>query len=616
MFDNSQGLISTPQTRDRQRLVSEDGTITVFSLFLILIFAMVMGMGIDITIAQYEQARLQATADRAALAAADIDQTLTPQEVVESYFDVAGLSEHLDEVHLPSGNTSHARAVRVTTSRELPTAFMHLLDVDILNVAGASVARDAYSSVEVSLVLDISGSMRFKAGGVPRIDLLKPAAVNFVERVLEEDNTDKVTISLVPYAGQVNPGARMFELLGGARMHSASSCLEITSTDFASLELPSGSTEQVPHFMNWTIAWDFMDWGWCPLDGTAILPLSNDPAVLKTAIEGMRLHDGTGTAYAVKWGLALLDPSSRDTITTLRDEGLASSVSEGRPADYDADVRKILVLMTDGKITEQQRPVFTTGVLWVDKEGSTDRVEPVVSFVEGASTTTGNGFTALANIHKALADYTGSDTAQDITLSSPLGTLRTHSDSHIDTIAKLRDRFDLLDAAYDEVNWDYDLILAPEDGKEALEVKDDEGNVVALADIMNELDFGYVNHLDLNGDTDGQTGADIGVELNNQKNHRDKNGRPDFRYDVSGAGTNVARFNSLCAAAKATQVEIFTIAFEAPSAAQQQMKDCASGTTDAEKSAYYFQVNESDGGTLDEAFNEIAASIAKLRLTQ
>ena len=615
MFQGLLRLIPVAKLRDRNELLSEEGTVTIFSVFLVLIFAMVMGMGIDVTIAQYQQAKLQATADRAALAAADIDQTLTPQEVVQSYFETAGLREYLDEVRLPSGNTSHAREVRVTTSRKVPTAFMHLLDVDVLNVAGVSAARDAYSSVEVSLVLDISGSMRFQAGSVPRIDLLKPAAMHFVERVLGTDKTDKVTISLVPYAGQVNPGPRMFELLGGVRMHGESSCLEITSDDFSGLEVPSGSTEQVPHFMNWTIAWDFMDWGWCPQDDTSILPLSNDPAALKEAIEGMRLHDGTGTAYAVKWGLALLDPSSRDIITKLRDEGIASPVSDGRPAEYDADVRKILVLMTDGKITEQQRPRFNSGVLWIDQDGSSKQVKPVVSFVEGASVTPSNGFTALANIHKALADYSGPQGARDIVLPSPLGTLQTHSDNHLGTIKKLRDKFEELETNYDEVVWDYDLILSPKDGKEALEVKKN-GERVPLGDVMETLQFGYVDHFDLNGDSDGDGGPDAGVELNNQRNHRNESAKADFRKDLSSVGMNISRFKKLCAAAKDSEIEIFTIAFEAPEAAQQQMKNCASGTSNEEKSAYYFQVNESDGGTLDAAFNEIAASIAKLRLTQ
>ena len=588
----------------------EEGTVTVFSLFLAMVFAMVMGMAIDVTIAQYEQARLQATADRAALAAADIDQSIAPLEVVESYFETAGLLEHLDGIELPAGsNGPSQRRIKVKTSHDVPTAFMHLLNMDYLKVSGDAEARDAFSSVEVSLVLDISGSMRFEAGGTPRIDLLKPAAVDFVKRVLGEDNTEKVTISLVPYAGQVNPGARLFQLMGGTRDHSFSSCLEITSSDFAHIKLPSSSTEQVPHFMNWTVAWDFMDWGWCPMDGTSILPLSNDADGLEAAIKGMRLHDGTGTAYAMKWGLALLDPDSRDTITTLREEGIASPISENRPADYEDDVRKIVVLMTDGKITEQVRPIYTTGVLWADDESSSKRVDPVAELVQGASVSATDSLSALANLHKALADYTGPQGESDIVIDSPLGSLLIHSDSEHNTIKKLRDHFEDFEDEYD-VTWNYDRILNPLEGEKAMTAEDDDGDELTAAKILDELKFGYINHADLNIDSDGEADGDVGVEMNNQKNHRDKGATNDFRTQMTNAGTNVNRFETLCTNGKNAGVEIFTIAFMAPGDAQTQMKGCAS-----DEDTHYFEVNEG-GKSLAKVFNEIAASISELRLTQ
>lgn len=578
----------------------DEGTVTVFSLFLLLIFAMVMGMAIDVTIAQYEQARLQATADRAALAAADIDQSIGAKDVVESYFEVAGLKEHLDGVELPAGsNGPSQRRVKVKTSREIPTAFMHLLDLDVLTVAANSEARDAYSSVEVSLVLDISGSMRDKANGTPRIELLKPAAKDFVTRVLEADDTGKITISLVPYAGQVNPGRRLFELLGGERRHTESSCIEVSGADFDDLNLPDTSTEQVPHFMNWTIAWEFMDWGWCPKDGTAILPLSDDPAGLKAAIDGMRLHDGTGTAYAVKWGLALLDPSSRDTIATLREEGLVGPVSEGRPADYDDDVRKIVVLMTDGKITEQVRPIYTTGVLWTNRAGSSTGVDPVVEFVEGASTSPAGALNALANVRKALNDYKGNKNAKEVQLSSPLGNLVTHSDhSDLDTIKELTERFETFEANH-SVTWYFDRIPNPAAGAAVTASK--AGKNLSAAEIMTALGFAYINHAVYNGEA--------GEELQDQRNHRNKGATADFRMQMTSSTTNVSRFEKLCDAGKEAGVEIYTIAFMAPDDAKQQMKYCASA-----ESTHYFEVNGT-GKSLGDVFSEIAASIARLRLT-
>ena len=608
MFDVFSKLEGEARGEARMSLSDDEGTVTVFTLFLAIMFAMIMGMAIDVTIAQYEQARLQATADRAALAAADIDQSIGARDVVDSYFETAGLLDKLDDVELPEGsNGPSMRRVRVKTSSDVPTAFMHLLDVDFLKVAGYAEARDAFSSIEVSLVLDVSGSMRYEAGGTPRITLLKDAAGDFVKRVLAEDNTDKVSISLVPYAGQVNVGPELFALLGGQRLHNGgaagSSCLEITADDFDDLKIPSSSTVQVPHFMYWTIDWDFMQWGWCPDDTTAILPISNDAAGLEAKIDGMHLHDGTGTAFAVKWGLALLDPSSRDTITDLRALGVTGPISEGRPAEYDDDVRKILVLMTDGKITDQWRPLWTTGVLWTGKPGAGKEVSPVTEFVPGQSASPDDPLFAIAAIRQALDEYTGDASASEPVLSSAYGNFKLHKTSKFNTVARLRDHFDDLEDDFD-VTWNFDQLpgpgYAPDPDKDVMVVLDD-GDELSAADIQEELGMGYLNHWDLNST----------VELNNQYNHHGSQAGSAFRINVAASSYNVGRFKALCREAKEKGVEIFTIAFEAPRDAQNQMQFCASSDDD-----HYYEVNESDGGSLANAFNEIAASISELRLTQ
>ena len=589
-------LVKAPDLRE------DGGTVTIFSLFLVIVFAMVMGMAIDVMIAQYEQTRLQATADRAALAAADLDQSLGPREVVESYFETAGLREHLQDVQLPDEGSSTTRRVKVVTSNDVRTSFMHLLDVDVLPVAGVAEARDAFDSVEISLVLDISGSMRFAtADGSPRIELLKPAASDFVERVLSQGNADKVTISLVPYAGQVNPGPRLFELLGGERVHTASSCLEMTKDDFDDLRLPSQSSLQVPHFMNWTIDRGFMDWGWCPSDATAILPLSSDADALKTAINAMRLHDGTGTTYAVKWGLALLDPSSRGTVATLRSEGIAGTHSDGRPRDYEDNVRKIVVLMTDGIITEQVRPRWTSGVLWTGDPAGGKEVSPVAEFVPGYSSSPNDARQAIAAVRKGLNDFTGAKTEREATLSTPLGYVQLHSTSKLNTVQRLIDHYAKFERDY-EVTYDF-ARLDTLDPSDAMTVKTRERRprTLSASQIQAAFELGYLNHWEINKT----------VELENQYNHNGSKAGSAFREHIANASYFVGAFKALCREAKDKEIEVFTIAFEAPRDAQNQMRSCATNEAD-----YYYEVNSSDGGSLANAFNDIAASISELRLIQ
>ena len=60
----------------------------------------------------------------------------------------------------------------------------------------------------------------------------------------------------------------------------------------------------------------------------------------------------------MKYALSLLDPSSRDDVSALVGAGEVNASFQGRPANYDeAGAVKYIVLMTDGQITEQLRPI-------------------------------------------------------------------------------------------------------------------------------------------------------------------------------------------------------------------------------------------------------------------
>lgn len=459
------------------------GSLTILTIFFLLSMLVIGGLGIDLMQNETHRIRLQATLDRAVLAAADLDQTQDPQEVVNDYFQKAGLGEALTGVEVSQG--LNYRTVSAEGRQEVETIFLHMLGVDRMLSPAAGAATESRPNVEVSLALDISGSMRFDG----RMDALRPAARDFIDQLLSGEAGATTSVNLIPYAGATNPGPTMFDYLEGERLggsggsggdyfpdwgqdisnvvayfdrdgdgaidrvvkvdgfpdgsssqhisndmddffgalvdyavendpeleagatvigasikggrvptafyavagdtngtypdsgptmnngkgpdvelpyvkfdangqlQTASSCLEIDGPDFQARGLPTGR-QQVPHFMYWNIAASVMDWGWCPEDDTAIRYLSNDPAALGDVIDQMRMHDGTGTHYAMKWALALLDPASNDAIRHLADAGEVSWTFADRPAAWeDEEARKYIVLMTDGQITSQHRPV-------------------------------------------------------------------------------------------------------------------------------------------------------------------------------------------------------------------------------------------------------------------
>ncbi len=369
---------------------NEDGSMTIFACFMVVMMIIVGGIGVDLMHNEMERTRLQGVSDRAALAAADLDQDIDPAAVVNDYFAKSGLADFVSDVQVTDNN--NIREVTVNAFKPMRTQFMGYLGVDTLPVPASSTASELARNIEVSLVLDISGSMRFSN----RMNDLRPAAQEFVDLLLDDGADEFTTISLIPYAGQTNPGPFMFDRMGGQRLPAqpldaadggipeaeshglldaalpggtgpdagiryvhpnVSSCIEMNPGTFQHDTLPSGNSVQVSHFMNWPIAAAVMDWGWCPQDQTSIQYLSNDADDLKGLIGSMRMHDGTGTHYAMKYAVSLLDPSSRGDVSALIGDGQVAPEFDGRPADYsDPTAVKYIILMTDGQITEQVRP--------------------------------------------------------------------------------------------------------------------------------------------------------------------------------------------------------------------------------------------------------------------
>lgn len=92
----------------------------------------------------------------------------------------------------------------------IDTYFMSLLGVDRLRNGVAGKAREAVQSVEISLVLDISGSM----GNNSRLVNLKVAAKNFIDKVFTNTPPGSLTsVSIVPYNGTVVVGETLLKHL-------------------------------------------------------------------------------------------------------------------------------------------------------------------------------------------------------------------------------------------------------------------------------------------------------------------------------------------------------------------------------------------------------------------
>ena len=342
---------------------SQSGNVSVmFALFSVPI-VMMAGSGVDLMMHERERVGLQDALDSGLIAAAALAQPQDAETTVRSYINAAGFRDYT--LTVTEKKTVSSRNVVATATKPISTTFMKLASINTLNVTATGSSEEAYKNIELSFVLDLSGSMH--SGKPSRIDTLRPAAKNFIDQLLNDKTKSYTTISLIPFAGQVNVGYAAFDAFKGSaslRTHDRSSCFNNLENTYTEAIPDFATTPQVPQFSTWAATKNvingktFDPWN-CPTEETSISYLSNDAMALKARIDGYHLFDGTGTHISMKWGLHLLDPGFRTLLSNAKAQGvtLASPGFTDRPADWgDSKTLKVIVLMTDGEVVAQQRP--------------------------------------------------------------------------------------------------------------------------------------------------------------------------------------------------------------------------------------------------------------------
>lgn len=339
----------------------EDGSLSIMSLFLVPMMLILGGMAVDYMRFESERALVQDTADRAALAAANLEFTNTGEGParVNDFFAKAGLDQYLDGAPIVTENINN-RTVEVNVNRPMNTNFLNWVGIDELEAPAKSVATQGVGNVEISLVLDISGSMgnptydaNGAATGETKMEALKTAATTFVNTALQDANKDRVSLSLVPYSQHVNAGPNLMNAMRVDKVHDYTHCVNFEDVDFrtAGLNL-SKSYEQGQYWDHWSGGPTLLS-PTCPSrDYEEITAVSQDRAAIISQISQLQPRTMTSIFLGMKWGVALLDPSTRPLVEDTVDGAFA-----GRPADYKAvdaenKTTKVLVVMTDGQNTE------------------------------------------------------------------------------------------------------------------------------------------------------------------------------------------------------------------------------------------------------------------------
>ncbi|CTQ33882.1 VWA domain-containing protein [Jannaschia rubra] len=580
----------------------EDGSLTIFGLFIFLMMLIAAGVALDIMRSEVARTELQYAIDRASLSAArlrdrqslDAAGMAAPrdaQEIVRDYVRAAGLDDK--SVFVTSRTSGSERLVTINSDARTNSLFMNLLGVDTLVQPVSSQAREVRTELELSLVLDISGSM-----GGSKIAALRDAASDFVGQLLK-GREELSTISIVPYNDRVNAGSTVGHVFDMTREHDLSHCAVFENSDFNRLDLPRGSRlQRMGDFDFRTNYKQGNDRGLTPRPNCergeygAVLAWSNDIVELRSHIRGLGAGGWTAMDQGVKWGTLLLDPSSNDELSEMITSSdvpgnhRVDSVFVGRPVPYNTvGTHKVLVMMTDGDNTNQWglkswRRSGQSGIrVFRERPGDND------------DSTKGG----------PLPRRTGSSTSNRFWKND--GYCLTRSDAgagepHDQSYSECRAQFDGDDDGTYRVRYSF---WSPEKEK----------YYIPHLRTWWSQPYGGSNSVMLDW-TDVHSALPLNYVVNDMLKGVDWDLRSHYFYsweqthDQARADDNLSR---LCKKARDAGVVIYTIAFKAPLNGQKAMRDCAGPNNEAR----YYNIDDLN---IAQAFDDVLASVTRLRLTQ
>lgn len=357
----------------------EDGSLMILSLQIFLLMLVTTGIAIDFSRQEERRELIQNTLDRAALAAASLSQEIDPKAVVADYLAKAGMAGLDVDPLVEQGQNKEWRRVTVSAKDTMPTLFGGLVGVETLSSNAMSRAEESVGNVEISMVLDVSGSMDETVsdpnctGTCPqsRLDYLKTAARGFVAKMFDVVQptgapAGRLSISVVPYSTNVYLGSDMQQAYTLSNDYSIinsnfwqAQCADFDADDMAQIPIDGsqvltrtmygssadvGDTQSSETFYSNPVGPTW--WNCFNFSQNRVVPLSNNESALDSYLQGLTALGGTATDIGAKWGLALLDPSAQDEMDKI--SSINSALAD-RPIAYTGDTMKVLVLMSDGQ---------------------------------------------------------------------------------------------------------------------------------------------------------------------------------------------------------------------------------------------------------------------------
>jgi Flp pilus assembly protein TadG len=336
------------------------GAISVVAAVAMVALIAMVGLAVDVARAYNARTLIANSLDSATLAATrDLSNGLATEEeivsTVQLYYDqnlALNRAAFRDNASLDVTIDEVAGIVRAASRGTIPATFLRIVGIETIDVSSATSATYSTRQIELSLVVDVTGSMaQLSAGGTVKIDDLKAAAASLIDILLPSDGRldDRVRIALIPFSQAVNAGALAGSVkvtglvnIGGTTYYSQGGNCVAERPNEAFDDIDPRVTRLLlrdPEYRAATRRRSAQYGDPVPCPAQAVLPLTGDSAAIQAAIGSLAAIGGTAGHVGVAWGWYMLSPTWASLLPV-----------ESRPST-DEDVMKIVVFMTDGVFT-------------------------------------------------------------------------------------------------------------------------------------------------------------------------------------------------------------------------------------------------------------------------
>lgn len=315
----------------------EGGSIAVIFAICTFVLVMALGLAIDVGRIIHTKSRLVSAADASVLAAAK-----RMHDTQLSTADLTALARSFFDANMNASGTSFGTVsafdvivdrpnstVSVSVNADVPMTFARISGIENVSLPALATAAFNPMDIEVSLSLDLTGSM---CSPCSKIDDLKVAANDLVDILLPSSKkANKVRVALAPFAAGVNAGP--FAALVTDNRSTDSCVFERDGSEQATDASP-GSGNFLKAAGDRGVSRSRNN---CP-SGSSIVPLTDSAGTLRTAISDLRTGGTTAGHLGTAWAWYLLSPEWKSVWP-----------AASAPTNYgDPKTIKAAILMTDG----------------------------------------------------------------------------------------------------------------------------------------------------------------------------------------------------------------------------------------------------------------------------